>query len=44
MQATYEHLNNFFSDVGGVVAIRILKDKHTNKSRVCPSLSPFNMF
>lgn len=32
-QATYEDLSNFFSDVGGVVAVRVLRDKHTNKSR-----------
>ncbi|KAF7842834.1 squamous cell carcinoma antigen recognized by T-cells 3 [Senna tora] len=29
----YEHIRNFFSDVGGVVAIRILHDKFTGKSR-----------
>ncbi|KAL3515786.1 hypothetical protein ACH5RR_022688 [Cinchona calisaya] len=33
IQATYEHLRAFFSDVGGVVAIRILTDKFTGKSR-----------
>ncbi|KAF8404008.1 hypothetical protein HHK36_008884 [Tetracentron sinense] len=33
LQANYEHLHDFFSDVGGVVAIRILKDKFTGKSR-----------
>ncbi|GMP39582.1 hypothetical protein CsSME_00010359 [Camellia sinensis var. sinensis] len=33
LQATYEDLRAFFSDVGGVVAIRILKDKYTGKSR-----------
>ncbi|KAL7119740.1 hypothetical protein ACP275_02G080600 [Erythranthe tilingii] len=32
-QATNDDLINFFSDVGGVVAIRILKDKFTKKSR-----------
>ncbi|THG04523.1 hypothetical protein TEA_010714 [Camellia sinensis var. sinensis] len=32
-KATYEDLRAFFSDVGGVVAIRILKDKYTGKSR-----------
>ncbi|XP_019418878.1 PREDICTED: squamous cell carcinoma antigen recognized by T-cells 3 isoform X2 [Lupinus angustifolius] len=31
--ANYEHIRNFFSDVGGVVAIRILHDKFTGKSR-----------
>ena len=38
-QANYEHLRDFFSDVGGVTAIRILKDKFTGKSRVSLSLS-----
>nr|XP_027113324.1 squamous cell carcinoma antigen recognized by T-cells 3 [Coffea arabica] len=33
VQATYEDLRAFFSDVGGVVAIRILTDKFTGKSR-----------
>ncbi|GMH23840.1 hypothetical protein Nepgr_025683 [Nepenthes gracilis] len=33
LQANYEHLRNFFSDVGGVVSIRILHDKFTGKSR-----------
>ncbi|GAB4848566.1 hypothetical protein Ancab_003272 [Ancistrocladus abbreviatus] len=32
-QASYEDLRNFFSDVGGVVSIRILKDKITGKPR-----------
>ncbi|XP_057977846.1 uncharacterized protein LOC131164571 isoform X2 [Malania oleifera] len=32
-QATYEHIRNFFSDVGGVVAIRILTEKYSGKSR-----------
>ncbi|KAI8555106.1 hypothetical protein RHMOL_Rhmol05G0148400 [Rhododendron molle] len=32
-QATYDDLRGFFSDVGGVVAIRILKDKYSGKSR-----------
>ncbi|KOM49302.1 hypothetical protein LR48_Vigan08g012900 [Vigna angularis] len=31
--ANYEHIRNFFSDVGGIVAIRILHDKFTGKSR-----------
>ena len=38
-QANYEHLRDFFSDVGGVTAIRILKDRFTGKSRVSLSLS-----
>ncbi|XAR56245.1 hypothetical protein NMG60_11036649 [Bertholletia excelsa] len=33
LQATYDDLRGFFSDVGGVLAIRILKDKYTGKSR-----------
>ncbi|KAL6178887.1 hypothetical protein ACLB2K_050404 [Fragaria x ananassa] len=33
LKANNEHLHQFFSDVGGVVAIRILKDKFTGKSR-----------
>ncbi|XP_024164087.1 heterogeneous nuclear ribonucleoprotein 87F-like [Rosa chinensis] len=33
VKANNEHLRQFFSDVGGVVAIRILKDKFTGKSR-----------
>lgn len=33
-QVTYDHLRDFFQDVGGVVAIRILHDKFTGKSRV----------
>lgn len=33
LKANNEHLRQFFSDVGGVVAIRILKDKFTGKSR-----------
>ncbi|KAL3843628.1 hypothetical protein ACJIZ3_001031 [Penstemon smallii] len=33
LQATENDLRNFFADVGGVVAIRILKDKFTKKSR-----------
>ncbi|XP_050375592.1 uncharacterized protein LOC126793188 isoform X6 [Argentina anserina] len=33
VQASNEDLRKFFSDVGGVVAIRILKDKFTGKSR-----------
>ncbi|XP_031102711.1 squamous cell carcinoma antigen recognized by T-cells 3 isoform X1 [Ipomoea triloba] len=32
-QANYDDLQKFFSDVGGVVAIRILTDKFTGKSR-----------
>ncbi|VFQ84839.1 unnamed protein product [Cuscuta campestris] len=32
-KAKYEDLQKFFSDVGGVVAIRILTDKFTGKSR-----------
>ncbi|XP_027353606.1 squamous cell carcinoma antigen recognized by T-cells 3 isoform X2 [Abrus precatorius] len=31
--ANYEHIRNFFSDVSGIVAIRILHDKFTGKSR-----------
>lgn len=33
IKATYEDLRAFFSDVGGVVAIRILTDKFTGNSR-----------
>ncbi|XP_057785379.1 uncharacterized protein LOC131002911 [Salvia miltiorrhiza] len=33
LQATADDLHNFFADVGGVVAVRILKDKFTRKSR-----------
>ncbi|XP_054777916.1 uncharacterized protein LOC129285944 isoform X2 [Prosopis cineraria] len=33
LTANYEHIRDFFSDVGGVVAIRILHDKFTGKSR-----------
>ncbi|XP_038876547.1 squamous cell carcinoma antigen recognized by T-cells 3 isoform X1 [Benincasa hispida] len=33
LKVTYEHLRDFFQDVGGVVAIRILHDKFTGKSR-----------
>ncbi|KAG8364024.1 hypothetical protein BUALT_Bualt19G0083200 [Buddleja alternifolia] len=33
LQAKDRDLQNFFADVGGVVAIRILKDKFTRKSR-----------
>ncbi|OIT07338.1 PREDICTED: squamous cell carcinoma antigen recognized by T-cells 3 [Nicotiana attenuata] len=33
LKATYDDLRRFFSDVGGVVAIRILNDKFTGKSR-----------
>ncbi|KAL9246096.1 hypothetical protein vseg_019674 [Gypsophila vaccaria] len=33
LDATYEQLLKFFSDVGGVQSIRILKDKYTGKSR-----------
>uniref|UniRef100_A0A7C8ZJ78 RRM domain-containing protein n=1 Tax=Opuntia streptacantha TaxID=393608 RepID=A0A7C8ZJ78_OPUST len=33
LTANYEHLRNFFSDVGGVQSVRILKDKYTGKSR-----------
>ncbi|KAJ9687748.1 hypothetical protein PVL29_016282 [Vitis rotundifolia] len=33
LEANYEHVRDFFSDVGGVTAIRILKDKFTGKSR-----------
>ncbi|KAH6825918.1 EMBRYO DEFECTIVE 140 [Perilla frutescens var. hirtella] len=33
LQATDNDLHNFFADVGGVIAVRILKDKFTRKSR-----------
>lgn len=33
LKANYEDLRKFFSDVGGVVSIRILRDKFTGKSR-----------
>ncbi|MED6206455.1 hypothetical protein PIB30_026784 [Stylosanthes scabra] len=33
LKANYEHIRNFFSDVGGVVAIRILNDKFTGQSK-----------
>ncbi|KAM1531250.1 hypothetical protein ACFX1T_020271 [Malus domestica] len=33
LKANDEHLRQFFSDVGGVVAVRILHDKFTGKSR-----------
>ncbi|XP_011655427.1 squamous cell carcinoma antigen recognized by T-cells 3 isoform X2 [Cucumis sativus] len=33
LKVTYDHLRDFFQDVGGVVAIRILHDKFTGKSR-----------
>ncbi|CAN4108217.1 unnamed protein product [Withania somnifera] len=33
LKVTYDDLRKFFSDVGGVVAIRILTDKYTGKSR-----------
>ncbi|KAL0335321.1 UNVERIFIED_CONTAM: Squamous cell carcinoma antigen recognized by T-cells 3 [Sesamum radiatum] len=33
LQASDDDLRNFFADVGGVVAVRILKDKFTKKSR-----------
>ncbi|KAF5733143.1 squamous cell carcinoma antigen recognized by T-cells 3 [Tripterygium wilfordii] len=33
LQANEEHIRQFFSDVGGVVSIRILRDKLTRKSR-----------
>ncbi|XP_052192955.1 uncharacterized protein LOC127801673 isoform X2 [Diospyros lotus] len=33
LKATYDDLRGFFSDTGGVVGIRILKDKYTGKSR-----------
>ncbi|RVW82216.1 hypothetical protein CK203_050726 [Vitis vinifera] len=33
LEAIYEHLRDFFSDVGGVTAVRILKNKFTGKSR-----------
>ncbi|KAK4739542.1 hypothetical protein R3W88_003239 [Solanum pinnatisectum] len=33
LKATHDDLRRFFSDVGGVVAIRILTDKFTGKSR-----------
>ncbi|KAL6545676.1 hypothetical protein OROGR_009550 [Orobanche gracilis] len=33
LQATDDDLHKFFADVGGVVAVRILKDKFTKKSR-----------
>ncbi|KAJ4950595.1 hypothetical protein NE237_027427 [Protea cynaroides] len=32
-EANERHLRDFFSDIGGVTAIRILKDKFTGKSR-----------
>ncbi|KAL6517827.1 hypothetical protein OROMI_033528 [Orobanche minor] len=34
LQATDDDLHKFFADVGGVVAVRILKDKFTKKSRL----------
>lgn len=37
LQTTDEDIRAFFSDVGGVAAIRILRDKFTGKSRVSPS-------
>lgn len=39
MQAKEETLREFFSDIGGVTAIRLLKDKFTGKLRVSLSLS-----
>lgn len=33
LQATDDDLRNLFADVGGVIAVRILKDKFTRKSR-----------
>ncbi|KAK9678015.1 hypothetical protein RND81_11G182000 [Saponaria officinalis] len=33
LDATYEQLHKFFSDVGGVQSIRLLKNKFTGKSR-----------
>ncbi|XP_026454194.1 squamous cell carcinoma antigen recognized by T-cells 3-like [Papaver somniferum] len=33
LQVKDEHLHSFFDDVGGVSAIRVLKDKYTGKSR-----------
>ncbi|XP_042009943.1 squamous cell carcinoma antigen recognized by T-cells 3-like [Salvia splendens] len=33
LQATVDDLHNFFADAGGVVAVRLLKDKFTRKSR-----------
>ncbi|XP_042007904.1 squamous cell carcinoma antigen recognized by T-cells 3-like [Salvia splendens] len=33
LQATADDLHNFFADAGGVVAVRLLKDKFTRKSR-----------
>ncbi|KAA3479506.1 squamous cell carcinoma antigen recognized by T-cells 3-like isoform X2 [Gossypium australe] len=39
IRAIDEDLKQFFSDVGGVTAIRILHDKFTGKSRVSLSLS-----
>ncbi|KAF3774410.1 putative RNA-binding protein [Nymphaea thermarum] len=33
LDVTEEHLRNFFSEIGGVTAIRLLKDKFTGKSR-----------
>ncbi|XP_072990552.1 uncharacterized protein [Typha latifolia] len=32
-EANEEHLRHFFSDIGGVTAIRLLRDKFTGKSR-----------
>lgn len=34
LQANDGHIRDFFSDIGGIVAIRILHDKFTGKSRV----------
>ncbi|KAI4296137.1 hypothetical protein L6164_036120 [Bauhinia variegata] len=31
--ATEQHIRKFFSDIGGVVAVRVLHDKYTGKSR-----------
>lgn len=36
IQATAQDLRNFFSDVGGIKDVRILKDKFTGNSRVSP--------
>ncbi|XP_031498749.1 uncharacterized protein LOC116263234 [Nymphaea colorata] len=33
LDVTEEHLHNFFSEMGGVTAIRLLRDKFTGKSR-----------
>ncbi|XP_020519015.1 squamous cell carcinoma antigen recognized by T-cells 3 [Amborella trichopoda] len=38
LQATEENLRQFFSDCGGIKAVRLLLDKFTGKSRVCTPL------